>query len=61
MKIGNPKIKSHNVQMKTKPIKYLKKYGCKIFFIAKKKFGNFFLKFKMTFENKCNFKLFKSP
>jgi len=39
MKIGNPKIKSHNVQMNRKPIKYLKKYGCKIFFIAKKKFG----------------------
>jgi hypothetical protein len=49
MKIGNPKIKSHNVQMNRKPIKYLKKYGCKIFFIAKNKFGIFFLKVQNDF------------
>jgi hypothetical protein len=27
MKFGNPKIKSHNVQMNRKPIKDLKKYA----------------------------------
>jgi hypothetical protein len=39
MKIGNPKIKSHNVQMNRKPIKYLKKIWLQNIFHCKKKFG----------------------
>jgi hypothetical protein len=45
MKFGNPKMKSHNVQMNRKPIKDLKKYA-----LGQKNLGNVFFKFKRTFE-----------
>jgi hypothetical protein len=58
MKFGNPKRKSHNVQMNIKPIKDLKNMPCAKNVLKKKKKNTIQ---KHVLKKKCNFKLFKSP